>query len=440
MLAGTLLSYARAALAGSIKVDQADMPWYHEAWLGAGLTLVFVAAGWTYLRSLWCLGRSRWQPLLFGSVAIHLAAAGALPFTSNDLYSNLANGRLVDQGLNPYVNAPQDLPADDRLRQLVGARWQSVPTPYGPPLTAISALAATAGSAWAAIAVYKAIMLACVLGSVVIAYDFCQRYLLPQHGPAAFVLLAWNPLLAWEISGQAHNDGLMLLATCAFVWAAAAQAHVRACLALGLAFFSKFAMAPVLGLYLLWQARESLARAAWMAALVMVLGLVLAAPFWQGPQTLVAPLSAAGASPDRLANSFLLLICGGIALVAPALKPIVFKVWMFAARLGCGLLGVRFALRAQSLERVLADSTVFILVYECVAMGWYLPWYATWLLPLAMGSNSVRLGRIVAIFTSIVPALYLPADGLAVFLFVVPVVPLVLLVRRFDWLEPRPAV
>ena len=43
------------------------------------------------------------------------------------------------------------------------------------------------------------------------------------RGAWTFCLIGFNPLLAWEVSGQAHNDGVMLLATMAFVWALAAR-------------------------------------------------------------------------------------------------------------------------------------------------------------------------------------------------------------------------
>jgi hypothetical protein len=83
--------------------------------------------------------------------------------------------------------------------------------------------------------------------------------------------------------------------------------------------------------------------------------------------------------------------------------------------------------RTTSLAHVINQSIVFILVYECLAVGCFLPWYATWLIPLAMASTHVALRRVVVVFCALVPALYLPYDGLIVGLLIVPLVPLAML-------------
>jgi hypothetical protein len=163
---------------------------------------------------------------------------------------------MVQHGQNPYVQVPEDLDVHDPIRGLVGAHWLDKPTPYGPIVTYISVLAAGAGPPWAAIVVFKAALLACSLGCVLLAYRFCRDHLPIGDAAVSFIVLGWNPLLAWEISGQAHNDGIMLLGTAGFVWAAATRREWLAWLALCLAFCAKIAIAPVMGLYLVFQARR----------------------------------------------------------------------------------------------------------------------------------------------------------------------------------------
>ena len=176
--------------------------------------------------------------------------------TSNDIFSNLANGRLVLAGLNPYIDPPLALGSDHPTVSLVADDWSDVPTPYGPVITALATLAALARTDWAALAVFKLMMLASVLGTVLVAHACCRTYLPPRQAAAALVFVGWNPLVAWEISGQAHNDGVMLLATTIFAWAAWRRKPWTAVLSIAIAFYAKLAVAPVLGLYLVYQARE----------------------------------------------------------------------------------------------------------------------------------------------------------------------------------------
>ena len=223
LFAATLISYARAWRAGTIKVVQVPLPGQEDLWFASAVVVCLAIAGWLHVRTCWSIRGGRLGALLPAAFVIQLAAALALPMTSNDIFSNLANGRLVLAGLNPYIDPPLALGSDHPTVSLVADDWSDVPTPYGPVITALATLAALAPTDWAALAAFKLLMLACVLGTVLVAYACCRTYLPPRQAAAALVLVGWNPLVAWKISGQAHNDGVMLLATTIFVWAAWAR-------------------------------------------------------------------------------------------------------------------------------------------------------------------------------------------------------------------------
>src|SRR5262249_4393167 len=133
--------------------------------------------------------------------------------TSNDVFSNLAYGRLAHEGLNPYVNGPAALPAGDPFGALVGDRWTMQSIVYGPIATMLNVIVVGGRSVWAALVAFKLAMLATSLGTVAIAWRVCR------DRPMVFVAVAWNPLLAWEVSAQAHNDGLIVVLIAAAVWA-----------------------------------------------------------------------------------------------------------------------------------------------------------------------------------------------------------------------------
>jgi alpha-1,6-mannosyltransferase len=435
LLAATLISYARAWRAGTIKVVQVPLPRHEDLWFASAVVTCLAIAGWLHVRTCWSIRGGRLGALLPAAFVIQLAAALALPMTSNDIFSNLANGRLVLAGHNPYIDPPLALGSDHPTVSLVADDWSDVPTPYGPVITALATLAALAHTDWAALAVFKLLILACMLGTVLVAYACCRTYLPPRQAAAALVLVGWNPLLAWEISGQAHNDGVMLLATTIFVWAAWGRKSWAAVLSIAVAFYAKLAVAPVLGLYVVYQARENWRRATMMLLAIAALGVMLWAPFWQGPATLDRHLVSLGTQADHLCGSLLLFVCGALALFAPAWRLLVFQLWMAAARLGCAALAGVAVFRANSLPRVIDQSIIFMLVYQCLAVGCFLPWYATWLVPLGMATVQIELRRTVAVYCALVPLLYLPFDGLVIGLIIVPLVPLAMLAHA-AWKEP----
>ena len=435
LLSASLLSYGRAWRAGTIKVDQSPLPGNESLWFASALVACLLIAGWLHVRTCWSIRGGRLAALLPAAVLIQWAAALALPMTSNDVFSNLANGRLVLSGHNPYLESPLALGADHPTAARVADDWKNTPTPYGPVTTAFATVAALAPSDWAALVLFKLLMLGCVLGIVVVTYFCCRDYLPPEHAAAGLVFVGWNPLLAWEISGQAHNDGVMLLATTVFIWAALARKPWTAVLAISVAFYAKLAVAPVLGLYLVYQARENWKRAASMLLAVVGMGVILWAPFWSGPATLDRQLAALSTEPDHLCGSMLMFVGGTLGLFAPTWRLMVFRLWMAAARLvGAAFAGVAL-IRANSLSRVIDQSIVFMLVYQCLAVGCFLPWYATWLVPLAMATSQMALLRIVAVYCALVPLLYLPFDGLIVSLLIVPLVPLAMFAhaRLLSW-------
>jgi hypothetical protein len=393
------LTWIRVAWLGTLVVDHVGTPWSYGVLGAAWLALAGVAAR-AYLAAADDAGGAL-RPLLAGALVLHLAAALALPYTSNDLFSNLAYGRMSALGLDPYAAGPSALPVGDPFRALVSPNWIATPAVYGPIATALNALAGRAGGVPAAMAAFKLLLLAAALGTVLVAHALCRRHLAPERAAPAFVLLAWNPLLAWEIAGQAHNDGLMLLALTAFVAAALAGRRLLAVLLLALAFWTKFAVAPVLGLYLAFLARGSRARAAMGAALVAAAGVLLLLPSWSGPASLAGPLAAVRADPVRTTRSFTEIASLLAGLWSPALGAWAYRVGWGAGMALLAALAVRAVQRASTVEAVLHESLVFLLAYLLVAAPFVQPWYLTWLLPLALVEADARWRRAVALFCAL---------------------------------------
>lgn len=181
----------------------------------AGLT-VLVVAWWQYGRTAATL-RETLTTLAWWTAPFLLAP----PLYSADVYSYIAQGAMVVEGLDVYTVGPSSLdPAGigGDAAASVGHHWRDTPAPYGPLFLLLSAAVAktTGGTIVPAVLAMRLIALAS-LG--LIAWALCR--LAREHGTAesrALWLGALNPLLLMHVVGGMHNDGLMIglmLAGCA---------------------------------------------------------------------------------------------------------------------------------------------------------------------------------------------------------------------------------
>ncbi|HXY38636.1 MAG TPA: hypothetical protein VEQ10_03155 [Vicinamibacteria bacterium] len=433
MVAAVALSWIRFGIGGTLNVR--DLGLAHDALLGLAFAAVFATAALLYLKVLSRIEGPATPSLLGLAVLVHLAASPALPLTSNDVFPNLAYGRLATLGHNPSTSSPADLGADDPFGQLVDPMWRGQVSVYGPLLNGISRLCARTGRPASAVVLFKLVALGAALSTLLVCYGYCRTQ--GTRGAFAFWLIGTNPLLAWELSGQAHNDGVMLLATACFLWAAATARHWIALLCLAVGVAAKFAVAPLLLLYLLWVLRRSPARGAAMATVAATVVVALFAPGWGGPTTLAGPRFAVVPSSGHVANSLASLPLDLARSFLPAAHVPLFLAWTVAASAFLAVQALRCARRTATLEDTVCSALVFILVYECIGMVWYQPWYATWLLPLAAACRDRRLAAIAVVYSVLVPLLYgatmlfglaaLASHGLALWLL-----------WRIGALDPRP--
>jgi hypothetical protein len=409
MYSMALMSYVRVYLDGKLASDHSHLLIRDYAAIMAVVGISCLVAGYCYLKAWSTQQHVSLERLLLVAVVIHCCAFPTMPMTGDDIFVNLANGRLLQCGFNPYLNTPADLGVDD-FNSLVPEVWFRWITPYGPINTWLSRMAVSAGGLWASLWAFKGAMLFSAIGMIVLAYGFCRTCLPAERRARAFILLAWNPLLAWELTAQSHNDGPMLVLATAFVWAAFARREWLSSGLLIAAFFAKFAVAPVLGLHLCYRARRSWWRAALTVAGMLAAGVCLYYPFWYGPKTLTTSMVEARSEHWHIINSFVAFACEWAEKYSLSLKMDVFNVWSLACRVFFLGLAAWYAWRATTLQRVIRDSILFLLLFEAIGKGWFFPWYVTWLLPLAMAESDQRLQRIVALYSMLVLLLYIPSN------------------------------
>jgi hypothetical protein len=323
-------------------------------------------------------------------VAAHAIFFLAPPLALTDVFNYINYARMeVVHHLNPYTTIPALEPHSDPSFAL--SNWHNLLSPYGPLFTMMTfALVplGVAGGMWA----LKGLLLAASLGTVLLTWK-CAR-LLDRDPVRAIVFVGLNPIvLVWGLGGD-HNDFVMVF----FV---------------------------VLGLYLLLRARVS-ERA---GALAMGAGAAFAgAVAVKASAAILLPivLAALAHTPRRLAQTLGGVVLAGALLAACSLAafgahlPDLGTQSLMVSQLSLpNLLGLALGAGGESeLLRALLTGVLGLAVLGCTALawrrreaitpagwatlGWVLPWYVLWVLPLAALSESRALRR-----ASLVLGLYL---------------------------------
>jgi hypothetical protein len=161
---------------------------------------------------LWANSRG-WSP---SPKKVFWTAAGAVavlvnitPVGSGDVASYAAYGRIAALGHDPYTFAPSMLPGGghNAYTMIVGVKWQSTPSVYGPVATWTHLLAAEIGGARAWLTIW---MLMIMMGASFLATGYIL--LRTAENPVRATLL-WvaNPLLIFELVIGGHLDAFLSL-------------------------------------------------------------------------------------------------------------------------------------------------------------------------------------------------------------------------------------
>jgi hypothetical protein len=344
--------------------------------------------------------RLSFRALLLTAVACQLVVAPALPFTSRDVFANLIYGRILQLGGDPYLVTPRlFFTGPDPFLQGMDPRWLDTPCVYGPLVAAFNLAAITLGRSPAgALVVAKGLAVVIALFGVALAARRCR------HDAAAFTLFALNPLYAWELSGQAHNDVLLVPLLLGFAGALVDRRPLRAAFFAGASMLVKPVILPVFGLALVVAARQRPARAVAMLALALAVLVVGWAPLWAGPASLGIVVRSLVGGHVGATNSFAELARDLADLVSPAAATTAVSI---ARVLGLGvaaLIGLRAVLRVRD-EADVIDQGLLVTLALLALVAWFQPWYVTWAFPLALVTRDRTRARLTAAYG----AAFLPA-------------------------------
>jgi hypothetical protein len=133
---------------------------------------------------------------------------------SQDVFSYIAYGRIAAlYELNPYIWPPSVL--RDPVVPWVADVWRTYASPYGPVWVDVQWLLARASNTLSIAdqaVVYRLLANLLLLTNLVLVWPLLGRLtpMSPAQRTTALAALAWNPLLLFEIAGNAHNDVLMI--------------------------------------------------------------------------------------------------------------------------------------------------------------------------------------------------------------------------------------
>ncbi|MGZ4203009.1 MAG: glycosyltransferase family 87 protein, partial [Thermoleophilaceae bacterium] len=326
-------------------------------------------------------------------VALHALLLLAPPLPLTDVFNYLGYARLgALHHLNPYTHVI-GLAAHDPVYRFTS--WHNLSSPYGPAFTAATyplAFLPLPLAYW----IVKVVTVMASLGVVALVWRIARQ--LGRDPRFAVLFVAANPVTLLYAVGGFHNDVFMLLPLLASISLLLDRHDRSAGAMLMLAVAVKFTGIILLP-FLLIAARPSRRRiqvllGAAMAAVPLVAGSIalfgLSIPNLSDQSTLLTGFS--------IPNLFGVLIGVGGGI------PLLLKIANVAV-----VLVIAWQVRRRTDWLVGAGWATFALI---ASLAWLVPWYVTWLLPLAALASSVRLRRAALVLTAYLVLAFMPATGI----------------------------
>jgi len=157
--------------------------------------------------------------LFWTGIALRAVFIFSIPNLSQDFYRFLWDGRLLIQGINPYLSTPDSFNVLEAW-SLSGAEGQALINGMGtlnashysnyPPVSQlIYALAAlfAGGSILGSVIVMRLVLIAADIGTLLFGKKLLEKLQLPKHHIFWFFL---NPFIIIELTGNLHFEGVMV--------------------------------------------------------------------------------------------------------------------------------------------------------------------------------------------------------------------------------------
>lgn len=352
--------------------------------LGGGLLLLLA---WLRLRTTARSGDPRaLRTILVAALSWCAPLLITVPLFSRDMFSYVAQGRLMVQGIDPYSNGVATLPGWFILG--VDPVWADSPTPYG-PLSLLIERTAVQLAGWSSPELSVAMLRAASVAGVVVMAVYVLR--LARLRGLSVPLTAWtvvaNPLTLVLFVVAGHNDSVMLALILASLFYASTDRRVLAVVLMGAAIAVKpVAVIALPVVALLWLRRDASLQErvrAWLWTGLGALGLVVALGFAAGVGVgWVAAMIVPGTIMHWYAPMSLvsILVSTSVELTGHDPAAAVTLVKLLALTLA-GVVAGWLMLTRRSIDP-LARLATALLAFVTASSAIH-PWYALWILPAA---------------------------------------------------------
>lgn len=338
------------------------------------------------------------RPVFRSALAVHVCLLFALPLFSNDLFTYLLYGELAARGLDMRVATPADL-GDPELVALTS--WGEQASVYGPLSNLLFSFVGHIGHKFSKPLLVSGICYKLITGALdALGLYGLYRHVLRSPSPGAlrgFALFALNPLLAWEVAGQGHNDGLVVAFATFYVlsnnngWKAASVVHLT------LGTLAKFVLGPAVAIHLSAVARTDLRRALRLALLAASIALAFYGPAYLDSQGRFSVFPALRKDHFGSLSHAVLHVCHALGLLQDRVSFVV----LLLSWVGKIIVMAVFALaiyRARRVEQVPHCTFVVLLAAICTS-NVLAPWYLCWLLPFVAREEDRRWQVLVLAIT-----------------------------------------
>lgn len=198
--------------------------------------LLYALAGVAYVVGIW---QQKKMPLfLIGvfAVVFRVTLLFSMPSLSDDIFRYVWDGRVLTQGINPYLYPPNS----DALAFLrEGSIYPHINHPHLPTIYPPLAQLFFAISYWMFQSVYG-FKLVIVLGDLLLGWVLLKLLHLQDKCPQAVLIYLWHPLVVIEGAGSGHMDFLGVLILFLALWAWYTQRDEMAFVGVGGAVLVKF--------------------------------------------------------------------------------------------------------------------------------------------------------------------------------------------------------
>jgi hypothetical protein len=384
--------------------------------VGGGMLLLIA---WLRLRTVaLAAGPGSVRTIVVAALAWTAPLLVTVPLFSHDMFSYVAQGRLMTQGIDPYTHGVATLPGWFDLG--VDPLWADTPTPYGPLYLLIERTAvqfAGYGAPELSIAMLRAVSVAGVAVMAVYALRLARRRGL------SVPLTAWtivaNPLTLVLFVVAGHNDSVMLALILASLYYAQTDRRIAAVVLMAGAIAIKpIAVIALPVLALLWLRHDATWRErtrGWLWTGAGALGLVVAVGLLAGVGVgWVAAMVVPGSILHWYAPMSFVTVSVSRAVESTGHDPAAAIAVVKILALGlAGLIAARLMLSRRSIDP-LACLSGALLAFVTASTAIH-PWYALWILPIAAlarpwSRSHVHLAVYASIFLMCV-TLAEPIDG-----------------------------